>query len=121
MGLMKTIFGSGQQDNTDFNWKMLNEMDQLDKIVELSKKKPVLIFKHSTRCGISRAVLKAFERKFKDVDADFYYLDLLQHRDISNEIATKFNVQHQSPQLLVLKEGEVVKHDSHYDLLDIEL
>lgn len=118
---MATIFGNNKEKNTDLDWNILDDIKQLDDLVELSNDKTVVIFKHSTRCGISRAVKKAFEKQFKDKDAIFYYLDLLKHRDISNEIASRFNVQHQSPQLLVLKGEKVVKHDSHYDLLAVEI
>jgi bacillithiol system protein YtxJ len=121
MSLLKTIFGSGEQNKSDFNWKNLESIEQLDGLLELSINKPVLIFKHSTRCGISRAVLKAFEKKFKDIEAEFYYLDLLQFRELSNELASRFNVIHQSPQLLVIKYKKVVNHNSHYDLLDLKV
>lgn len=118
---MATIFGNNKEKNTDLDWNILDDIKQLDDLVGLSNDKTVVIFKHSTRCGISRAVKKAFEKQYKDKDAIFYYLDLLKYRDISNEIASRFNVQHQSPQLLVLKGEKVVKHDSHYDLLAVEI
>lgn len=99
-------------------WHELGEMDQLDKIVEESKTKPVAIFKHSTRCGISRGVLKIFERNYslKEDQIKLYFLDLLAHRDISNEIAARFKVHHESPQLIIVKDGEVVYHDSHHSI-----
>ncbi|HFS66691.1 MAG TPA: bacillithiol system redox-active protein YtxJ [Flavobacteriia bacterium] len=120
MGLKKILFGNTNEKPSKFNWKELETIEQLDTIEKESYSKPVLIFKHSTRCGISRSVLKAFEKQFKDLHADFYYLDLLNHRDISNEIASRYNVVHQSPQLLILKDGKVVKHDSHYNLLELK-
>ena len=97
-------------------WHVLGRMEQLDALVEESKNKPVAIFKHSTRCGISRGVLKMFERNYSLNDEQFklYFLDLLQNREISNEIATRFGVQHESPQLLVIKDGKVVHHHSHH-------
>ena len=97
-------------------WHVLGRMDQFDEIVEESKTKPVAIFKHSTRCGISRGVLKMFERNYKlaNDQLKLYYLDLLQNRDISNEIAARFKVQHESPQMIVIKNGAVVHHDSHH-------
>ena len=119
MSLKNIIFGSNKENTSNFNWKTLMSITQLDNLIKISETKTVLIFKHSTRCGISRAVLKAFENQFKDVDAEFYYLDLLNHRDISNEIASLLGVVHQSPQLLVLKNGKVKKHDSHYEILNL--
>ncbi len=99
-------------------WNVLGEMDQLDEILEESKSKPIVIFKHSTRCGISRGVLKIFERNYnlKEEQIKLYFLDLLEHRDISNEIAARFKVHHESPQLLVIKDGNVVHHDSHHSI-----
>ncbi len=105
-------------------WRTLGLMDQLDTLVENSKEKPVVIFKHSTRCGVSRGVLKAFERNYNlnDGQIELYFLDLLANRDISNEIAYRFKVHHESPQMIVIKNGEVVFHDSHHsiDASDLE-
>ncbi len=121
MRFFNTIFGSKSDDNSsNLNWNQLSELSQLDTIVENSATRTQVIFKHSTRCGISRAVLKQFEKKVIE-DADLYYLDLLSYRAISNELAQKFNVIHQSPQLLVIKDGKVTAHDSHYDLLSVEI
>ena len=99
-------------------WHQMVQLDQLDTIVEESKTKPVVIFKHSTRCGISRGVLRIFERNYnlKEDQIKLYFLNLLAHRDISNEIAARFKVHHESPQLLVIKDGEVVHHNSHHSI-----
>ncbi|UMB61479.1 bacillithiol system redox-active protein YtxJ [Lutibacter sp. A80] len=117
MGILGGIFESNNKNN--FNWIPLTETSQLKEIVELSKDKLVIIFKHSTRCGISSGVLSKFEKSM-DTTSDtvaFYYLDLLKYRTISNEIAQKFNVDHQSPQAIFLKDGVVVNHASHYDII----
>ena len=76
-------------------WKLLSDVSQLDKILEESKSKPVGIFKHSTRCGISKMVLRGFEREYDldDEKASIYMLDLLNYRSISNEIAAKFDFE----------------------------
>lgn len=107
-----------KEEIVEIPWHVLGNGDQLDKIVEESTTKPVAIFKHSTRCGISRGVLKLFEKSYdlKDEQLKLYYLDLLKNRDISNEIANRFNVHHESPQIIVLKNGEVVHHDSHHGI-----
>ncbi|UAB81139.1 bacillithiol system redox-active protein YtxJ [Marixanthomonas sp. SCSIO 43207] len=96
-------------------WHVLSSMKQLDDITAESKDKPVAIFKHSTRCGISRMVLKQFEKSYdlQDDQLTLYFLDLLENRDVSNEIAARFKVHHESPQMIVLKDGEVIHHDSH--------
>lgn len=96
------------------NWISLLDMNQLDLIVEESKTKPVVIFKHSTRCIISKMALRGFESDYNLGD-DFicYYLDLIAHRAISNEITNRFGIEHQSPQILIVKNGKVVFHESH--------
>lgn len=116
MSFLKNIFGGNESQNelSKMDWNQLTESVQLDEIVEQSKAKPVLIFKHSTRCIISRTVLKNFEKEFNlDEKVIPYYLDLLEYRPISNEIASRFNVIHQSPQLLVIKDGMCIYNTSH--------
>lgn len=120
MGIFNTLFGQndGNEDanKSDF-WIPLEDIKQLDAIDEASEAKTVLIFKHSTRCIVSKMALKEFNRDFDIQGAvDAYFLDLLNHRDISNAIATRYGVEHQSPQLLVLKNRQVVKHTSHSDI-----
>ena len=92
-------------------------MDQLDALSSVSATKPVIIFKHSTRCGISAMVLRQFTKSY-DLPLEQmqpYILDLLSYREISNEIAIRFQVLHQSPQLLVIKNGSAVHVASHCD------
>lgn len=118
MGLFGKIKSSrdiAKEEIIEVPWHVLGEMKQLDELVTESNSHPVAIFKHSTRCGISRSVLKQFEKNYnlKDKNIKLYFLDLLQNRDISAEIATRFGVQHESPQMIVLKNGAVVHHDSH--------
>lgn len=96
------------------NWNILQNSNQLIEIINESFKKPQLIFKHSTRCIISKMALKNFESDFllhNEIDA--YYLDLIAYRNISNEIAEVFTVEHQSPQILLIKDGVAVYAASH--------
>lgn len=121
MGIFNSLFQSNESEKSSdtFNWALLTEEKQLNEIIEESKTKLVVVFKHSTRCGISRGVLSQFE-KATDSNLEniaFYYLDLLQYRNISNELASVFNVYHQSPQAILIKNGEVVTHNSHYDII----
>ncbi len=97
------------------SWQNLESLDDLHQIVEDSKQKPIVLFKHSTRCGISQHAKHRLESEwdFKEGKLDFYYLDLLKHRDVSNEIADQFNVVHQSPQIIILKNEQAVYHISH--------
>ena len=104
------------------HWNELTSIDQLELLEIQSQIQPVLIFKHSTRCSISRFALKQFENEFDLQDKIApYFLDLLNHRDISNEIAFQFNVQHQSPQIILLKNRVVVYHTSHENIDATEL
>jgi len=122
MGFLDTIFGSKPSDDTSsLQWNSLTELSQLDAIVKVSNTKTQVIFKHSIRCGISSAVLKQFKKKTIEDSVDLHLLDLINYRALSNEIASKFNIIHQSPQLLIIKSGKVTKHDSHYDLLNLEI
>jgi bacillithiol system protein YtxJ len=100
------------------NWKILETEAQLTEFFELSMSKPIAIFKHSTRCSLSSMVKSRLERGWdiKDNDIEMYYLDLLAHRNISNKIASIYNVEHQSPQLIVLNQGKVLYHKSHGEI-----
>ncbi|WP_298143563.1 bacillithiol system redox-active protein YtxJ [Flavobacterium sp.] len=73
----------------------------------------LVILKHSTRCIVSKTVLKELNRSLEFANATFLYLDLLQYRSISNHIAEKYGIQHESPQLLVVTNGKVVYSASH--------
>lgn len=101
MGLLDDIF-KGKSQNTkgekkQLLWLSLTTEEQLQHIKALSKTKPQLIFKHSTRCGISRMVLSQFEKEFSlaENQMDLYYLDLLNYRSVSDAIATIFDIEHQ--------------------------
>ncbi|WP_426430721.1 bacillithiol system redox-active protein YtxJ [Winogradskyella sp. HB-48] len=113
--MFKKLFGPSEpKEEKILPWIALNSIKQLSAVEERSKTKTQLIFKHSTRCGISRMVMNQFVAAYDlDLNADLYYLDLLSYRDVSNEVGYKFQVMHESPQLLVIKNGVVVAHASH--------
>lgn len=116
MSFLKNMFGSSNEEiaTSKVNWIQLVDLGQLKEIIDTSTEKPALIFKHSTRCSISRMVLKQFENEFDLLDKMTpYFLDLLEHRDISNEIANRFGVTHQSPQLIIIKNGVSIYDASH--------
>tara|TARA_R110002050_G_scaffold261556_1_gene401706 strand:- start:239677 stop:240066 length:390 start_codon:yes stop_codon:yes gene_type:complete len=125
MGLMNKIFGGTTEKKEEklLPWIPLNTVSQLDDIEAKSSTKTQIIFKHSTRCGISRMVMNQFVDAYSltEKDLNLYYLDLLEYRDVSNEIVHKFQVMHESPQLLIIKNGVVVKHDSHGSINEIDL
>lgn len=117
MGFLDNLFGNNIDENQDNKhlYIPLELISQLDEIEAISEIKPVVIFKHSTRCSISRFALKQFESNFKypKEKLEWYLLDLLKFRDVSNEIAHRYEVVHQSPQILLIKKGKVVLHESH--------
>ncbi|PWK26736.1 bacillithiol system protein YtxJ [Arcicella aurantiaca] len=106
------------------NWNQLTEVEQLQTIKEESYNYPVLILKHSTTCSISSTALNRLERNWKQEkvgELKPYYLDLLRYRPISNEIANLFKVEHQSPQVLIIQNGECVYEASHFEISFAEL
>ena len=95
------------------DWKLLTTEDQLQEIRERSAQTPQIIFKHSTRCSISTMAKSRLERAKAPEDVDFYYLDLIRYRNISNKIETEFMVSHESPQVLLIRNGACIYHESH--------
>ena len=125
MGLISDFFGglSKSKDKKILPWIALNDITQLDAISSKSNNKPQIIFKHSTRCSISSMVMNQFvdAYNFSTNDFDLYYLDLLSYRDLSDSVSHKFQVIHQSPQLLVIKNEVVKAHGAHGDVNEINL
>ncbi len=116
MSFFNTVFGTSDEKNplSKVGWRSLTDLGQLNEIIDLSTEKPVVIFKHSTRCSISRMALKQFENEF-DLNEKVvsFLLDLIEYRNISNEIASRFGVQHQSPQIILICDGKAVYNASH--------
>ncbi len=105
------------------NWINLESEGQLNQAIEDSKEKAVVLFKHSTRCGISSMALDRLNSNsdLPSSEADFYYLDLLRFRPISNIISEKLSIQHESPQIILMRNGEITYHDSHNGIQPREL
>ncbi len=95
------------------NWIELTDERQLGTIKDSSVLQPVVIFKHSTRCSISSLAKNRLEKQKPIDNAQFYYLDLLKYRSISNKIAQDFAVAHESPQVLLIRNGECVYEETH--------
>jgi bacillithiol system protein YtxJ len=95
------------------DWKVLTDEAALEQIVQLSATRPQIIFKHSTRCSISSVAKNRLDKAMQPPNADFYYLDLINFRSLSNKVSEVFNVYHESPQVLVIKNGECVYDESH--------
>lgn len=127
MGLFNGLFGKkddhSKKEKKELPWISLTSLDQLNKIEAKSHTKLQVIFKHSTTCGISRMVINMFKKAydFSEDEVDLFYLDLHAYREVSNEAGYKFQVPHQSPQLLVIKNGVVVAHSSHGAISEIDL
>jgi len=99
------------------NWEYLVESSQLDQLIEESKSNPLLIYKHSTSCSVSRVALDRLERNWNiNADLKLYFLDLIRYRSISNEIANRFGVPHESPQVLIIENGQAIYDASHFDI-----
>ena len=121
MGIFGKLFGEGESKGTQesaLTWHQLKDLNQMSEIEKQSFEKPVIIFKHSTRCSISRMALKQFEGHYAipEEEADAYFLDLLSYRNISDDISRRFGVMHQSPQIVVVKDGKCVFTASHGDI-----
>ena len=100
-------------------WNELNALEQVQQIEKESEEVNVLIFKHSYRCNISRASLDRLERKWNEDEMKTvkpYFLDLLTYREISNKLAEKFAVEHESPQVLVIRHGSSILDMSHFQI-----
>lgn len=115
MSFFNFFSGDSKPDQPAFPWIPLEQVDQIDEVIEQSYEKPVVIFKHSTRCSISRFALRQWESQYisGDLDMHFYFIDLLNYRKVSNEVAIRFQVVHQSPQILFIRNGKCVYHESH--------
>ncbi|MFN3640136.1 MAG: bacillithiol system redox-active protein YtxJ [Flavobacterium sp.] len=119
MSFFSNFFNSSESESASkIKWRLLTDLAQLNELIELSHQQPVVIFKHSTRCSISRFVLKSFENEYDFSEEELlpYFLDLLSNRNISNEITTRFEVMHQSPQILLIKDGVCVFDSSHENI-----
>lgn len=120
MSFLKNIFGGNNSNEKEASkeepkFYTLNDSKQLDEIDHISNERVVVLFKHSTRCSISRFALKRFDEayNFTDEEMEWYLLDLLNFREVSNEIATRYNIAHQSPQIIVIKNGKAIYTASH--------
>lgn len=98
------------------NWSVLDKLETLEDIKEASKDGLVMIYKHSMTCPISGSALHRLERNWEVEEMKGitpYYLDLLRFREVSNQVAQEFSVRHESPQVLVIDNGQCVYHTSH--------
>ena len=98
------------------HWIHLTSEDQLQKIVVKSQEKPQVIFKYSSCCHLSEIVFQRLQKNCCPGDVDFHFLDLTNYNPISEKVSEVFGVSHQSPQILVINEGQCIFHESHPDI-----
>jgi bacillithiol system protein YtxJ len=103
------------------NWINLTEENQLQYLIVQSNTTPQIIFKHSTRCNISSVALQRLKTNSNDSTPGIYYLDLIKYRSLSNKIAEVFGEHHESPQVLLIKNGECIYAESHLGITMKEL
>ena len=125
MNFLKNLFQieSEKESAAKFNWLNLQNLDHLNDLHATSFQHPQVIFKHSTNCGISSLIRRSFEKEenHPKTGITYHLLDLIAFRTISNTVAEKYDVRHESPQVLVIKEGRVVAHASHSGIDAIDL
>lgn len=112
------LFSKSSAPISSFPWKEVTSIEEFNEMLNTPTDKAKLFFKHSTRCSISSMALKGFEREWNVSSDDFelYFVDLIAHRDISNAIAAESHVEHQSPQVVVWRNGEVIYNASHHHI-----
>ena len=112
------LFSKSSTPISSFPWKEITSVEEFNEMLNAPTDKAKLFFKHSTRCSISSMALKGFERAWNVSSDDFelYFVDLIAHRDISNAIAAESHVEHQSPQVVVWRNGEVIYNASHHHI-----
>ncbi|HSS22289.1 MAG TPA: bacillithiol system redox-active protein YtxJ [Pyrinomonadaceae bacterium] len=90
----------------------LTGKESLDGLVEKSKEQPVVIFKHSLTCSISASVYE----EMAAFDGEVALIEVQKSRELSEEIASRLGVVHESPQVIVLRNGQVVWNASHFNI-----
>lgn len=124
MGFFKKYLGSAEvKESKVLPWIQLTDIKQLLDIEKRSLSKLQVIFKYSSRCGTNRIVLRMFEEVYElsENQAQLYFLDLISYREVSNAVAHHFQVIHESPQVLLIKNGVVVNHLSHSAISRLDL
>jgi bacillithiol system protein YtxJ len=122
MGFFEKIFKNENNQMLNHSFENLNQEKNVEHLLEESKKNIVFILKHSPRCGISNMVLNQFKQQIpSDTNAKFYLLNVIQNRDLSSRLAKDLNVVHESPQLIILKDEQVINESSHSAINRINL
>ncbi|MDZ7715838.1 MAG: bacillithiol system redox-active protein YtxJ [Balneolaceae bacterium] len=116
MGILDRIKNafSGDDTKADF-WNQLTEEGQVEQVIAQSKSKPQLIYKHSARCSVCWFAKSELENVADEMgpQADMNFVDVINSRNVSNKLAEVLNIRHESPQAILIKNGEAVWHESH--------
>ena len=115
MGLLDFFKTEETTPDKSFNWFTIKSKEQFQELDRLSKDKLMVIFKHSTMCPISSMALKRFQKEadFDTEQVDLFFVNVIDQQAIADAIGEYYGVVHQSPQLLIIKDGEAVYHSSH--------
>lgn len=115
MSLLDRFFEASHPDMPS-SWNVLETPDQVSQLLDLSNRLPVVVFKHSVRCGSSSMALWQLKEgwTFGDEEFDFWYLDVIRRREVSDRIAQEFGVIHHSPQLILVHGRQAKFHTSHH-------
>lgn len=115
MGLFDTVKDAFSGSTTDDMWNTIMDPSQLDDILEESESRPQLIYKHSHRCSVCFVARGNLENASEDIlkHANMHFLNVVRNRDSSDRIASVLDVRHESPQVLLIKNGEAIWHASH--------
>ena len=98
------------------HWIHLTDQEQLQHIIVRSQEKPQVIFKYSNRCYLSEIIFRRLQKDCCPEQVDFYFLDLIAYRNISDKVSDAFHISHQSPQILLIKDGECIFDESHSEI-----
>ena len=101
------------------NWLPLTDPAQIEAALAGSQGRTIAFFKHSTRCSISKMALMFLEEDWdaqSPLVAEWYFVDILAHRPVSNQLAERLQETHESPQLLLVRDGECIYEASHNEI-----
>ncbi|HET8864905.1 MAG TPA: bacillithiol system redox-active protein YtxJ [Gracilimonas sp.] len=115
---LNRIFGMDNDGGSDLDWKKVSSKENLSEIIKASGQKPQVIYKHSTRCATSFFALKNIQGLSEETKekAEFYIVDVIKQRELSYFIAERFGIKHESPQVFILRNGDVLWNGSHHEV-----
>jgi len=108
-----------EEDAKLAEWREITSIEEWDKVMSDSASRQVIVLKHSTRCPVSASALEEYEAYLADKpnpDTDYYLVKVIESRPVSNKIAEDLGVVHQSPQMILVKDGKAVWNTSHWSV-----